>query len=268
MQKKILLFISMPLLWSCNQSSSKSSSPDNTETNTSSGVADFVSFDQAYIPVLFFTSVENLDASLASYNVLEKEWDAFQSAGKQLFNDPKWDNEQIEIDLHIKEAATFITAGKDLKEAHESLEQVREILMEARHRNNIDYFVDHLTAYHEPMEQIVLTAKESSPDQWTAETTAKIQSVLPEAKALWQATLKAPFDLAKYGFNETRHEKMRQLMAAETLALEKLKQSLEEEKPVTQIRKNALDIKKHFAGLFKLFGNLEAYQKVGVQKKK
>jgi len=266
MEKKILLFLSLALLWSCNQSSSKSSSPDNPETNTNSDVADFVSLDQAYIPVLFFTSVENLKASRASYTELRKEWASFKSVSPEIFKDPEWENKQNEIDQHITAAESSITAGKNLKEAHEELEHVREILLEVRHRNNMDYFVDYLTAFHEPMEQIVLTAKETLPDQWTAATTAKIRSAIPEAETRWQATQKAPFDPVKYGFNEPRYQKMKQYIAAETRALEMLKNSLEKEDPIPLLRKNALGIKQNFAGLFKLFGNLQAFQEAGTQK--
>jgi hypothetical protein len=260
MEKKLLIIISVVFALSCKQPSSESTISNENEVMVPAALAEFVSLDQAYIPVLFFTSVENLDASRASYKELTKEWDDFQSASNQIFDDPAWVSGQIEIDQHIKEAATFITSGKDLKEAHESLEHVREILMDARHRHNIDYFVDYLTAYHEPMEQIVLTAKQTPPDQWTPETTSKIKTTVPEAETLWRAVQKAAFDPAAYGFNEQRYQKMKQFMAAETKALETLKKSLEAETPVAQLRKKAMGIKPNFAGLFKLFGNLEAYQ--------
>jgi hypothetical protein len=263
MKKTLLILISLAFFWSCNQPSSDSSvqNDDNKEINASSTLAQFVALDRAYIPPLFFTSMENREASQASFAELQREWTDFQAESTQLFQDPEWEAELEKIDQHIKEAEAVINEGEHLKEAHEALEHVREILLEARRRNHFDYFVDYLTAFHEPMEQIVLTAKETPPDQWTAETTAKIQLTLPEAETRWQAVRKAAFEATDYNFNEQRYQKMKQFLAAETQALAQLKNSLDQEGPTEELRANALGIKPNFAGLFKLFGNLETYQK-------
>lgn len=43
----------------------------------------------------------------------------------------------------------------ELAEAHESLEQVRELIAEIRHRNQIITYSDHMNAYHEQMEKLL-----------------------------------------------------------------------------------------------------------------
>jgi hypothetical protein len=263
MKKTLLVLVSLAFFWSCDQPSSDSSvqNDDNKEINASSTLAQFVALDRAYIPPLFFTSMENREASQASFAELQQEWTAFQAADAQLFDDPEWAGDLKKIDDHLKEAEAIIAEGEGLKEAHEALEHLREIFLVARQRNDFDYFVDYLTAFHEPMEQIVLTAKETPPDQWTAETTAKIQSIVPEAETRWQAVQNASFTASDYGFNEQRFQKMQQFLTAETQALQQLKNVLDQEGSISELRASAMGIKPNFAGLFKLFGNLEAYQK-------
>ena len=262
MKRTTLLFASLILLWSCDSTTTDSSTEaEQNEPEATTTLAQFVALDRAYIPPLFFTSVENIAASQASFAELQQEWTTFRSANVQLFPDTEWRAELEQIDQHLEKAATIIAGGGGLKKAHDELEHLREILLVARQRNDFDYFVDYLTAFHEPMEAIVLTAKQTLPKEWTAETTAKIQATLPEATARWQAVQEASFPAIDYGFSDERHQKMQQLIAAEAQALQALKNALSQETAIPQLRATALGIKPSFAGLFKLFGNLEAYQK-------
>lgn len=261
MEKTILLFATLFLLWSCDSPSADAPSEANQgKKETLTPLASFVALDQAYIPPLFFTSVEKLAASQASFAELQQEWTHFSSSNAQLFQDSQWAADLEQIDQRLEKAEAIIASGQGLKKAHDELEHLREILLTARQRNQFDYFVDYLTAFHEPMEAIVLTAKQTLPEEWTAETTAKIQSTLPAAEARWQAVQGASFQAADYGFSQERYQKMQQLLLAEAQALEELKTALLQEAPIPQLRARALGIKPNLAGLFKLFGNLEAYQ--------
>ena len=44
----------------------------------------------------------------------------------------------------------------ELTEAHETLEQAREVIAEIRHRNQIVVFSDHMNAYHAQMEKVLI----------------------------------------------------------------------------------------------------------------
>lgn len=257
----LLMYLTLMLNW---PGSPSFAGPDlsnvSDQTDTTMALTQFVTLDRAYIPPLFFTSAGKTEAARASFMQLRKQWDTFRLANMQLFDDPGWGRDLEKIDQHIEAAREIIFNGKELKLAHEELEQVRNILMEARRRNHFEYFVDYLTDFHEPMEHIVLKAKQTSPDEWTEEVTAEIRSSLPAAIEKWQAVQKAAFIPADYKFNDQRRQKMEAFMAAETKALEELQQSLIENAPFHEIRKTALGIKPNFAGLFKLFGNVAQYQ--------
>ncbi len=47
-------------------------------------------------------------------------------------------------------------AARQLPEAHETLEKARDLLSELRRRNNVVVFSDHMNAYHEQMEHILI----------------------------------------------------------------------------------------------------------------
>lgn len=47
-------------------------------------------------------------------------------------------------------------AANDLKGAHNTLEEAREIMADMRKRNNVVVFSDHMNAYHEVMEHIIV----------------------------------------------------------------------------------------------------------------
>jgi hypothetical protein len=52
------------------------------------------------------------------------------------------------------ESDTLVRAGR-LADAHEALEQVRDLLAELRRRNGVVTFSDHMNAYHAEMEQVL-----------------------------------------------------------------------------------------------------------------
>lgn len=51
--------------------------------------------------------------------------------------------------------ATAEIEQNKLKEAHETLEQVREVMAELRHRNQVIVYSDHMNAYHAQMEALL-----------------------------------------------------------------------------------------------------------------
>ncbi len=255
MNKYLFLLAPLFLLWSCGPAG-----PTDEAATAAGALTEFVALDRAYIPPLYFTSVEDLEASRASFARLKEAWKTFRAAAADIFDDPEWSGELATLEQQVEKAGAIIAEGQDLKAAHEELEHLREVLLTARRRNAFDYYVDYLTAYHEPMEGIVLTAKETPPEQWTEATTARIREYLPEAEALWAAVREAAFEPSAYDFDEQRQQKMQQFLAAETEALQQLKTALDGQVPAAQLRAAAMRIKPPFAGLFQLFGAVEVYR--------
>lgn len=214
---------------------------------------DMVHFDQAYIPVLAFTSDEKLQPARATMKTLKPAWQSFKQQYSANKNDPQWQADIDKIDSYISAGEKIITRGTGLKDAHEELEHVRIVFMNMRERNGIDYFIDHLTRFHEPMEEIVLAAKGKTPDKLTDENVALIKKVSPKTKKLWHTTSTAAFDPKLYEFDKMQTETLRNLINKEQQALARLEKALKSGNRA-EIIGAAVGIKPNFAKLFKAFG--------------
>jgi len=223
-------------------------------------IKDMVHFDQAYIPVLAFSSVEEVNASRASMIVLENAWRDFKS--KYYLNpgnDKLWATDFNKIDGYVLAGKEIIMRGTHLKDAHEELEHVRIIMMHLRERNNIEYYIDHLTRFHEPMEQIVLAVKGKTAATLDDKTVSLIKNTLPEARQRWHSVLSSKFDASLYEFNKTRAEMLGTLVKKEEVALENLQKAITANDKA-QIIGAGLAIKPNFAKLFMAFGHFPKQQ--------
>jgi hypothetical protein len=156
--------------------------------------------------------------------------------------------------------ADALVAAEKLSDAHEVLEQVRIFLMELRHKHLIAYFPDLLTAFHEPMEEIVLTVKGKTPETITRAQRGTIKTLLPELERRWQAVLGAEFKPALFGFSPERGAKAKQLMKAETQAIARLKKALDAQGSAALLP-SGMAIKPAFAQLYMLLGEFKPQQK-------
>lgn len=70
--------------------------------------------------------------------------------------------------LHALDTAATQTRSGELPAAHETLEQVRDLLAVLRARNNIVVFSDHMNAYHAAMEKVLGESMAATPgsDAW------------------------------------------------------------------------------------------------------
>ena len=228
----------------------------STESNI---VNDFVTLDKAYVPALFLTNMKKPEPSKESMRRLHRVWGSFYTR-YYIFNnnDPQWKKDFDKIDRKIKEATQVVFANDgDLIEAHETLETVRYTLIDTRRRHNIDYFIDYLTDFHDPMEHIVLRAKGKTPQTLTGEDIAYIDKTLPHTMALWDKIVNADFDKALFGFKQDKLDQMQATMQAETQALEDLKTALSDNAAKDMVIKKAMGIKKNFAQLFSMFGDFQ-----------
>jgi hypothetical protein len=219
-------------------------------------VTDSAVLDKAYIPALAVTSQNDAEKSKAAMARLNRSWVTFSTAYRQYKPaDDGWRIGFSEIDTWIAKADGIVVGGKNLTDAHNALEPVRVILMQLRRRNGIDYFVDYQTAFHEPMEDIVLTAKGKTPETMTQQDIHTIRSLLPALQARWDALQKAKFDPQDFGFDNARTAKLKRLMETQSDAIAALKKALAAPDKAAIIQ-SAAAIKPPFAQMFMLFGEL------------
>jgi hypothetical protein len=223
-------------------------------------VQDMVHLDQVYIPALAFTSDENLTPARASMDLLIPRWNAFRDKYyAESHSDSQWQRDYDKINDYIKAAEKIVAGGTNLKNAHEELEHIRIVFMQLRQRNSIDYYIDYLTRFHEPMEKIVLAAKGKTEATFTSQDMDEIRQALPLAKQLWRAVSNANFDASLYEFDQQKTAILSALTGKEKMALNHLEKVLKTDNK-KEIIAAAVAIKPNFAKIFKQFGRFSEIQ--------
>jgi hypothetical protein len=222
---------------------------------------DMVKLDKVYIAALALTSQGKVDESRKAVNALQESWQAFKA---RHYNanpaDKNWKADFDAVEKRVANAvAIVVTPGKNVNEAHEALEDVRNVLMKLRQRNRVEYYIDGLTAFHHPMEEIVLAAKDKTAQTLSDSDVARIRKTLPEAEKLWKSVESRKLDAAVYDLSAAQTDDALKLVKLETVALAALKDALVSGDKA-QIAKAAVGIKPNFAKLFMTFANFEPYR--------
>jgi len=221
---------------------------------------DMVRLDKVYIAALALSNQGKAAETRKAVADLTRAWRGFSDRHRVANpQDAQWQKDFDAVGRHIDEASAIAGSERKATEAHEPLEEVRLVMMKLRARNGIDYFVDHLTAFHEPMEAIVLTAKDKTAQTLTEGDVARIRGLLPQAEALWQRVAAADFDAATYQLDAEAFAKARRLMQQEEQALAGLSAALASGDRAA-IAKAAVGIKPNFAALFATFGDFRPYR--------
>jgi len=213
-----------------------------------------VAFDQAYIPALALTSQQQGEQARAVMPRVMTRWqDLQQQIPAPWTRGEAWAHATTEVTTRLQRADTLIADGH-LNEAHDALEGVRDVLMAQRRAHDIDYFVDRLTAFHEPMEAIVLAAKGKSPAMLTDADLATIRQQLPDAQARWHAVEMARIDPERYRLSAEQANQLKTGITQEATALQALQAALDRGDR-QRIIQTAVAIKPVFSQLFMLFGD-------------
>lgn len=225
---------------------------------------DMVAFDAAYIPALATSTGASLDAAVApkalgAMAALQRQWPALQQRLLITWGARPpvgWQRTLTRVGRHINVAADASNKS-DWMHAHEVLEPVRIELMNARLSQGMDYFVDHLTAFHTPMETLALAGSTLRPDQLNATRRAELTRAYAKARTLWRRIEQQPVDAKAYGLSGARLAQLRKAIEDEGSALEQLSQALRETDDA-RLLKAAAAIKPPFARAFTAFGQPEA----------
>jgi len=218
-------------------------------------IKDMARFDQAYIPVLALTSQEKLAPARKAAAALNPVWGSFyEKYFPDTRGDAQWQTDLDKIAKYIKASNHIIQSGQKLKNAHEELEHIRVVFMRLRQRNNIEYFIDHLTRFHEPMEAIVLAVKDRAQTDLSENDIIKIQADLRTAKQLWLNTTNATLDPEIFGFDQNKTDKVRKLIRDEQMALDRLEGAIKT-RSKKDIIQAGLAVKPSFAKIFMSFGH-------------
>lgn len=214
----------------------------------------FARFDRVYVPALALTKMGTADASRKAVARLKAGWQPFEAGwAKAMPDDPEWQADFDRVGRAIDEAAEAVAAGRPA-DAHETLEKVRDIFREARRRNGIDYYMDHLTDFHATMEEIVTAVGGETPVRLDQAAIAELAELTSKARRQWTAVESAPFNAGRFAFDEKKQAKRRQLLRAENEALTALEAALAGGS-TDEIVASGKAIKPIFAQSFMLFGD-------------
>lgn len=226
-------------------------------TSSAGTIQDYASFDRAFIPPLAITQKEKVKPSKKAMKILMPAWGELKG---KYYHAPTSDDalrkDYDKIDELIAKAKKIVKSEQNLMAAHETLESVRYILMELRLRNNISYYPDVLTKFHEHMEEIYHSGADTTPEDLDEDDIYALKGTLQEALAVWETVKNAPFNPAEYGFSDEKARMREKLMIEETAALKRLEDALAG-KDKEKIIAAAEGIKPKYAAQYKLFGDFE-----------
>lgn len=222
---------------------------------------EMVKLDKVYIAALALTSQGKADDSRKAVNALRESWQSFKA--KHYGANPadkQWKADFDAVQKMVAKAVAIVgTPGKPVTEAHEALEDVRTVLMKLRVRNRVDYYIDGLTAFHHPMEDIVLAAKDKTAQTLSDADVSKIRARLPEADELWKRVQASKLDAATYQLSAAQAEDVAKLVKLEAAAVAALQEAVKSGDKA-QIAKAAVAIKPNFAKLFMTFADFAPYR--------
>jgi hypothetical protein len=156
-----------------------------------------IALDAVYIPALSLTNAKPGDTAAAAkaraaMQRLDADWPALRAAllkdlsGKAPAQAAAARKTLAQVDQALAEARKAMAAGNNAA-AHTALEDVRIDLMKLRSAQGVDYFMDRLTAFHEPMEVLALAGNTLKPQDLTPAKRAEMEKTYAEARALWRS---------------------------------------------------------------------------------
>ena len=230
-------------------------------TDPAAGLAAMVRLDALYIPVLSLTSAAQADAraapkAVAAAQRLRAAWPALQPA---LAAQPPSAAQHVAWRQALDRAGGQFSlsdraiARADWAAAHEALESVRIELMQVRQAAGFDYFVDRLTAFHEPMEVLALAGAKVLPSVLDGRRRAELEQAYVHAGALWRQIERQPPDARQYRLSSAREVQLRRGLADETAALSRLSDALRGSDNAALLAA-AKGLKPPFARVFTAFG--------------
>lgn len=226
-------------------------------------LSDMVAFDAVYIPALSMSTSASQDPrsvpkAQASIGQLERAWPELKRHLASTWPGAVpagWAESLASVERQIV-ATTAAAARADWKAAHEALEPVRITLMKARQSQGMDYYVDGLTAFHEPMETLALAGSTWQPSALDGTRRAQLAAAYAQARALWRGIEQKPIDAAAYGLPADKQAQLRKAVEEESAALARLSDALRGNDDAAML-KAAAAIKPPFARAFTVFGGAE-----------
>jgi len=222
-----------------------------------------IALDAVYIPALSLTNAKPgdnaaADKARAAVQRLDTAWPALRAAlvkdlsGKTPAQAAAARKTLARVDQVLAESRKAVAAGNPAA-AHDALEEVRIALMTLRQAQGVDYFMDRLTAFHEPMEALALAGSSLRPQEVTPAKRAELEKTYGVARALWRRVEQNLPDPQMYQLGAAQRTQFTKGMSDVTQALTRLSDALRGGDD-GQLLKAAAAVKPPFSRTFTAFG--------------
>ena len=222
-----------------------------------------IALDAVYIPALSLTNAKPGDTAAAgraraAMQRLDAAWPGLRAAllkdlsGTTPAQGAAARKTLAQVDAALAASRKAAAAG-NFEAAHTALEDVRIDLMKLRMAQGVDYFMDRLTAFHEPMEALALIASTARPQDLTPARRAEMEQDFVRARALWRGIEQNLPSAQVYGLTDARLAQFNKGMADVTATLARVSDALRGTDNAALL-KAAAAVKPPFARTFTAFG--------------
>lgn len=122
------------------------------------------------------------------YALLYRYWD---DPPAQFAGDENWQRDLATVTGYLHIAESLALAGK-MYAAHDALEPVRRLWLDMRERNEIPWFGDQLTRYHDVMEPVVSWGTGETGRYVTPDNIEEFEDAFAQLEAAWREVSRAP----------------------------------------------------------------------------
>jgi len=168
-----------------------------------------VRFDQVYIPAFYFTGAQKQRGAEIAMERLKPEWENLNAKyfGLEIkygvnITDKFWKEDFRKMQTLISSAEDSIKTAK-LAEAHENLEEIRQIMGEIRHRNGMPYALDNLVVLEQPLAKIAGLLPRIK-EKFSDKDYARLRSLSQQAQETWKKVMSTKVEAALFSFEPAK----------------------------------------------------------------
>ncbi|MFO7769179.1 MAG: hypothetical protein R6W82_09545 [bacterium] len=217
---------------------------------------EMAALDQTWIPALVTTQQgDRAQAELAT-EAFRAQWDIFRVKFRDFpADDPHWSARLDSLDSLVDETVDFVETGESLERAQTRLEEMRHAFRRLRHAIGIeDYFLDHVTEYHDDLEMITGVVEERPEGTITPGLMDSLATMLDGAEEHWDVVSELRFDQEAFDLDIAAMNRLANLVREHREALQRMRTALQEGARA-QIRTRASELRETYLLFFKVFGD-------------
>lgn len=214
---------------------------------------DFVHFDQAFLPVLFYVAEGNIYEAKRAVFHMGYHWQQLKNRHEMDVSQPAWQNTFRSVDQHLN-AAFFAIDANQPEEAVLQLERIKRELVELRVNYKIDYYLDYLYDFQATAAVLQETVND---EMLTLLEWEDVMAMAVELNRKWNTVSVKRFDAALYEFDQDEVWKLHTSMESVTDALNNLNATMDCAERL-QVAKATQKLELAFTEVLRLFGNFEA----------